>query len=33
MFEVNNWAGESLKAFMKLAQLLEGCMYIDPTKY
>ena len=33
MLEVNDWASESLKASMKLAQLLEGCLYIDPTKY
>ena len=31
MLEVNNWARESLKASMKLAQLLEGCLHIDPT--
>ena len=33
MLEANNWASESLKASIKLAQLLEGCLYIDPTKY
>ena len=26
MLEVNNWASESLKASMKLAQLLDGCL-------